>query len=60
MRTEHSITFIDTDTNRRISYDAPISLEFLDSGGVRIKCKGGFQTVIGSSEWRRIEIESWD
>ena len=54
MRTEHSITFIDEISNRRISYDAPKEMEFLDTGGVRIKCKDGFKTIICSDEWQRI------
>ena len=60
IKTEHSITFIDEIDNRKVSYDAPKIVEFLDTGAVRIKCKDGFQTVISSAEWQKIEVDSWD
>ncbi len=56
-----SITFIDEENNRSISYDHPRNIEFLDNGIVVVDCGGifEFKTRMLANEWTRIEIEKW-
>ena len=53
-----SITFAVKGKHRHITFDDPKSIEMLDSGSVRIKCRDGFHTVI--SEWDSFEVQRWD
>lgn len=53
-----SITFAEKGKHRHFTFDDPKSIEMLDSGSVRIKCKDGFHTVI--SEWDSFEVQRRD
>ena len=53
-----SITFAVKGKHRHITFDDPKSIEMLDSGSVRIKCRDGFYTVI--SEWDSFEVDRWE
>lgn len=54
-----SITFIDKENNRTVSYDCPKKIEFFDNGIVVVDCVDGFKTKIFNNEWTKIEIEKW-
>lgn len=53
-----SITFAVKGKRRHITFDDPKSIEMLDSGSVRIKCRDGFHTVI--SEWDSFTVDRWE
>lgn len=54
-----SVTFIDKENNRSVSYDYPRNIKFLDNGIVVVDCGDEFRTRIFSNEWTKIEIEKW-
>ena len=54
-----SITFINEENNRSVSYDYPKKIEIFDNGTVVLNCIDGFTTRIFDNEWTKIEIEKW-
>ena len=54
-----SITFINEENNRLVSYDYPEKIEIFDNGTVVLDCADGFITRIFDNEWTKIEIEKW-
>ena len=57
MPVKRSITFIDKNGNRYVTFDNPLRIEFLDDGILKIKCEDGFQTLIAKDEWQKAEIK---
>lgn len=54
-----SITFINEENNRLVSYDCPKKIEIFDNGTVVLNCADGFATRIFNNEWTKIKIEKW-
>ncbi len=56
---DYSITFIDSERNRKVSYDKPTRIDILESGCIKIRCSDGFCTLIKKEEWDKVKIEKW-
>lgn len=54
-----SITFIDEENNRSVSYDSPVEIKIFENGAVSVLCRDNFKTIITNNEWTKIEIEKW-
>lgn len=54
------ISFLDSKSRRKVSYDEPREIKILDSGAVRIRCADGFHTVVSPDEWQKMEVDKFE